>query len=114
VELLSHCWDILTIVFGDNQGAISLAKTPQFHSRTKHIAIQHHFVREKQTEGKVDLQYIPTEQQVADGLTKALPKNRFVKFRDALGLKHRAYTQRMSLVYLKALVPFSLVFPVRF
>ena len=76
-----------TIIFGDNQGAIALAKNPQFHSRTKHIAIQHHFVREKQADGKVDLQYIPTEKQVADGLTKALPRDRFVKFRNALGLE---------------------------
>ena len=75
-----------TVIFGDNQGAIALAKNPQFHSRTKHIAIQHHFVREKQAEGKVDLQYIPTEQQVADGLTKALPKDRFIIFRKAVGL----------------------------
>ena len=44
-----------TIIFGDNQGAIALAKNPQFHARTKHIAIQHHFVREQQTAGTVDL-----------------------------------------------------------
>lgn len=37
-----------TIIFGDKQGAIALAKNPQFHARTKHIAIQHHFVREQQ------------------------------------------------------------------
>ena len=79
-----------TIIFGDNQGAIALAKNPQFHSRTKHIAIQHHFVRERQANGEVDLRYIPTEEQVADGLTKALPKDRFVKFRDALGLESKA------------------------
>ena len=76
-----------TVIFGDNQGAIALAKNPQFHSRTKHIAIQHHFVREKQAEGKVDLQYVPTEQQVADGLTKALPKDRFITFRRSVGLE---------------------------
>lgn len=78
-----------TIIYGDNQGAIALAKNPQFHARTKHIALQHHFVREKQAENKVDLQYIPTEKQVADGLTKALPKDKFIAFRDALGLERR-------------------------
>jgi len=86
-ELLGKEEPAATIIYGDNQGAIALAKNPQFHARTKHITIQHHFVQEKQTEGKVDLQYIPTEQQVADGLTKALPKDRFIKFRDALGLE---------------------------
>ena len=76
-----------TIIYCDNQGAIALAKNPQFHARTKHIDIQHHFVREKVAEGKVQLDYIPTDKQVADGLTKALPKDRFVEFREALGLE---------------------------
>ena len=75
-----------TIIYGDNQGAIALARNPQFHARTKHIDTQHHFVREKQHSGEVDLQYIPTDQQVADGLTKALPRDKFEVFRSALGL----------------------------
>ena len=75
-----------TIIYGDNQGAIALARNPQFHARTKHIDVQHHFVREKQHSGEVDLQYVPTDQQVADGLTKALPKDKFEVFRSALGL----------------------------
>jgi len=61
-------------------------KNPEYRATTKHIGIQHHFVREKQQSGEVDLQYIPTEQQVADGLTKALPRDKFEAFRDALGL----------------------------
>ena len=73
-----------TIIFGNNQGAIALAKNPQFHARTKHIAIHHHFVREQQTAGTVDLQYIFTEKQVADRLTKALLKDRFIAFRSAV------------------------------
>ena len=75
------------MIFGDNQGAIALAKNPQFHARTKHIDLQHHWVREKQAEGKIDMRYIPTDKQVADGLTKALPKDRFITFRSALGLE---------------------------
>ena len=75
-----------TIILGDYWGAIALAKNPQLHSRTKHIDIQHHYVREMQADGKADLQYVPTEDQVADGLTKALPKGKFIRFRDAIGL----------------------------
>lgn len=87
-ELLSHKENpTATIIFGDNQGAIALARNPQFHARTKHIAIQHHFVREAQARGEVDIQYTPTEQQVADGLTKALPKDAFLKFRNAVSLE---------------------------
>ena len=77
---------VTTIIYGDNQGAIALARNPQFHARTKHIDTQHHFVREKQHSGEVDLQYIPTDQQVADGLTKALSRDKFEVFRRALGL----------------------------
>ena len=76
-----------TIIYCDNQSAIALAKDPKFHPRTKHIAIQHHWVREKIAEQVVDLEYIQTSKQVADGLTKALPKDTFVAFRDALGLE---------------------------
>jgi hypothetical protein len=76
-----------TIIYCDNQGAIALAKNPQFHARTKHIDIQHHFVREKVNEGIVQLEYIDTERQVADGLTKALDKVRFERFRKAIGLE---------------------------
>jgi len=72
---------IATVIYGDNQGAIALTKNPEFHARTKHIDIQHHFVREKQQSGEVDLRYIPTEQQVADGLTKALPTDKFAAFK---------------------------------
>ena len=77
---------VATVIYGDNQGVIVLAKNPQFHARTKHIDVQHHFVRERQHSGEVDLQYIPTDQQVVDGLTKALPKDKFEVFRSALGL----------------------------
>ena len=76
-----------TIIYCDNQGAIALAKDPKFHPRTKHIAIQHHWVREKIAEQIVDLEYVQTSKQVADGLTKALPKDSFEAFRDALGLE---------------------------
>lgn len=73
-----------TVIFGDNQGAIALAKNAQFHARTKHIDIAHHFVREKVNDGTVDMRFVPTDKQMADGLTKALYLNKFVAFRDAL------------------------------
>ncbi|KAF0639715.1 hypothetical protein FPSE5266_01344 [Fusarium pseudograminearum] len=75
-----------TIIFGDNQGAIAMAKNPTQHAKSKHIGIQHHFVREQVTLGHVELKYISTKQQVADGLTKPLPKVDFLRFRSALGL----------------------------
>jgi hypothetical protein len=76
-----------TIIYCDNQGAIALAKDPQFHARTKHIDMQHHFVREKVSDGTIQLEYVDTENQVADGLTKALDKIKFERFRKAIGLE---------------------------
>ncbi|OBS17106.1 hypothetical protein FPOA_12383 [Fusarium poae] len=75
-----------TIIFGDNQGAIAMAKNPTQHAKSKHIGIQHHFVREQVALGEIELQYISTKKQVADGLTKPLPKVDFLRFRSALGL----------------------------
>lgn len=77
------------IIFGDNQGAIALAKNPLHHGRVKHIDIQHHWVRGQIADGAVDLQYVPTEKQVADGLTKALCRDKFEAFRSLLGLEPR-------------------------
>lgn len=76
-----------TIIYCDNQGAIALASNPVFHARTKHIAIQHHFVRDMVAEGHVDLRYTPTDEMVADGLTKTLAKDKFLAFRRSLGLE---------------------------
>ncbi len=78
-----------TIIYGDNQGAIALAKDPHFHPRSKHIDIQHLYVREAQKKGDIDVRYTPTGQQIADGLTKPLARDAFVKFRNALGLEER-------------------------
>jgi hypothetical protein len=44
-----------TLIYEDNQSAISLAKNPQFHGRAKHIDIRHHFIREKVSDGSIEL-----------------------------------------------------------
>lgn len=75
------------VIYYDNQGAIALAKNPSDHSRTKHIDIQQHFVREKVAKEVIQLKYIPTGDMVTNGLTKPLARDPFVRFRDALGLK---------------------------
>ena len=74
-------------IFADNISSIKLAKNPVFHARTKHIEVHYHFVREKVLEGKIDLVYIPTHQQVADIFTKALPRDSFENFRALLGVR---------------------------
>jgi hypothetical protein len=61
----------------DNQSAIKLVKNPEMHNRTKHIDIHFHYIREKYIERLLDVKYVSTEDQLADCLTKALPKDKF-------------------------------------
>jgi Reverse transcriptase (RNA-dependent DNA polymerase) len=76
-----------TIIYGDNQGAIALAKNDQYHGRVKHVDTDIHFIRECVTDGRIDLRYVPTTEQVADGLTKPLCRDKFVAFRKAVGVE---------------------------
>ena len=70
----------------DCQIAIRLVLNPEYHKRTKHIDVQPHFVREKQADGSIDMQYISTEQQLADLFTKPLHGPRFEKLRQEFGI----------------------------
>jgi len=76
-----------TIICGDNQGAIALSSNPQYHSRTKHMEIQRKWQGEVQDTGSVELQYVPTTEQIADGFTKPLARQRFEWFRRGLGIE---------------------------
>ncbi|CDO70350.1 hypothetical protein BN946_scf184755.g4 [Trametes cinnabarina] len=70
----------------DNQSAIALARDNQYHARTKHIDIRYHFIRWVIEDKKIRLIYCPTEDMVADALTKALPSPKVKHFAAALGL----------------------------
>ena len=76
-----------TPIYGDNQGAIALAKNPIDHKRTRHINVSYHFVRELISNGTLTLTYLSTNEMVADGLTKALTPVKFADFVEMLGLK---------------------------
>jgi hypothetical protein len=71
-----------TVIAEDNQGAIALANNAVWHKRTKHIATKYHFVRDRVATGEVRLDYIKTDDQPADMLTKALPAPSLKKFRE--------------------------------
>jgi hypothetical protein len=70
----------------DNQSSIALSSNPAYHQRTKHIDVQHHFIREKVEAGEIVLKYEPTEHMIADVLTKALARAKHEWCTDALGL----------------------------
>ena len=75
------------LIKADNQGAIALTSDPRFHTRTKHIDIQWHFVRDQVKTEVVLFEWVPTREMAADGLTKALSKDKFGTFVGQLGLK---------------------------
>ncbi len=58
---------------GDNQGALAIAVDPISHDKVKHIDIRYHFIREQVEDGVVKLKYVPTEDMLADFLTKPQP-----------------------------------------
>ena len=74
------------LLYSDNQSAIALAKDDRFHTRTKHIDIRFHFIRYAVAEGKIQLEFCPTEDMVADALTKALPSLKVKHFASSMGL----------------------------
>jgi hypothetical protein len=75
---------------------MKLAKNPVFHARTKHIEIHHHFIRERVVEGEISLQYINTNFQPADILTKPLGRIKFETHRHNLGLHSLAQLKLQS------------------
>ena len=71
-------------VFEDNSGALELARTPKMRPRTKHINIKYHHFRTHVASGRIAVEPIGTEDQLADVFTKAVAYELFVKFRQAI------------------------------
>jgi hypothetical protein len=77
-------------ILNDNMGAIALAKNPVSHEKSKHIGMRRHFLREKVDEKIVSLEHVRSAENLADLLTKALPRDTFDKLRDLLGIKEKS------------------------
>ena len=74
-------------IYIDNLGASKLAKNPEYHQRTKHIPVAYHSTRDELDAGRIDVQHIPREKNVADGLTKPLGRVEFERFVGLLGME---------------------------
>ena len=74
------------VVYCDNSSAIDISKNHIQHSKTKHIEIRYHFIRNLVERKIVCLEYIPTEHQNADIFTKSLDRSKFETLRQVIGV----------------------------
>ena len=77
--------NVMTL-YCDNLSAINISKNPIQHSRTKHIDIRHHFIRDLVEDKVITLEHVATDLQLADIFTKALDANQFENLRGKLGI----------------------------
>jgi hypothetical protein len=75
----------------DNESAIKLANNPVQHSRTKHIDIRHHFLRDHEAKGDIELSHVNTENQLVDIFTKPLDETKFCFLRSELNILDSRY-----------------------
>jgi hypothetical protein len=66
--------------------AIALSKNPVHHDRSKHIDVKYHYIRECVDSGIVEVDHVETAEQLADVLTKALGRVKFVEMKNKLGV----------------------------
>ena len=70
----------------DNTSAINMSKNPFMHSKTKHIPIKYHFLRDQLSQKAVKLEYVYTKEHIADIFTKPPPKESFEHLRKKMGV----------------------------
>ena len=70
----------------DNKSAISLSKNPVQHDRSKHIDTRYHYIRECVEDGRIEVEYTATGDQLADILTKSLGRLKFHELRSRIGM----------------------------
>ena len=71
----------------DNQRAITLTKLESHNRRTRHINVRYHYIRQCVEQGIIAPQFTPTTEMLADGLTKALDRQKFAAFVSSIGIR---------------------------
>ncbi|KAJ9547779.1 hypothetical protein OSB04_020322 [Centaurea solstitialis] len=80
-------------IYCDNTSAIAIANNPVLHSKTKHIEVRYHFIRDHVMNGDIELHFVPTEYQLADLFTKPLDVTRFNMLLSELGITYKIFVQ---------------------
>ncbi|KAG6384847.1 hypothetical protein SASPL_153666 [Salvia splendens] len=78
-----------TTICVDNKSAIALSKNPVFHNRSKHIDTRYHYIRECVANQEIQVEYVKSQDQVADIFTKRLKYEDFIKIRTLLGMTNQ-------------------------
>jgi hypothetical protein len=84
-DLMEKSYSTTTILI-DNKSAIYLCKNPVFHDRSKHIEVRFHFIRQCIEAGKINVNYVSTDAQLTDILTKPLGRTRFIELHAKIGM----------------------------
>jgi hypothetical protein len=88
-KLLTGVFDLemeATMILCDNQSCIKMTENHVLHDKSKHIEIQYHYIHDMVQRGAIKLQYVSTNEQVVDVLTKPLSRVKFEHFQDNLGI----------------------------
>jgi hypothetical protein len=75
-----------TVIHCDNQSCVKLLENPISHDSTKHVEIKYHYIRDIVQRKVVRVEYLPTDEQIVDVLTKPLARSKYVYFCDKLGV----------------------------
>ena len=76
----------LVILYCDNTSAINISKNLMMHTKTKHIAIKYHYLRELVQDKEVKMEYVNTKEKIFDIFTTSLPKDAHEYLRGKLGV----------------------------
>ncbi|GKC96385.1 hypothetical protein Tco_1161827 [Tanacetum coccineum] len=90
------------LMYCDSKSAIAISCNPVQHSKTTHIDIRYHFIKEHVERGTVEIYFVGTEYQLVDLFTKVLPKERFEYLVHPFGLRCMTPTQMESLTKLSS------------
>ena len=97
-ELIGHEHIKPSIIFEDNLGAIYLTRNSQISQRTKHIDVQHHFIRSMIENRVVDMKFVQSKNNTSDVMTKNLAEDLFLKHKKSINGGMISYNEKEMII----------------